>query len=105
MKSKRSSAFVIVLLILAIALGAGVFYLAKDLDYSFFSPENTLPEPEETEPINTPEPTPAAETPVPDTFVISMIGDCTLCSTQYNNDFEDVLAKHDQNWPCSGTKT
>ncbi len=104
MKSKRSTAFLIILLLLAIALGAGVFYLAKDLDYSFLIPDETPPEAAETEPVFTPEPTPAPETPVPDTFVISMIGDCTLCSTQYNNDFEDVLAKHDLNWPFSGTK-
>ena len=41
------------------------------------------PEPSETE-----EP---GEENLPDTITISMVGDCTLASSQYNNDFERVV--------------
>ena len=35
------------------------------------------------------------------TFVVSMLGDCTLSSSQYNNDYEKVL-NGDYTWPFSG---
>ena len=35
-------------------------------------------------------------------LTLSMIGDCTLSSSQYNNDYEKVL-DGDCTWPFSGT--
>ena len=53
------------------------------------------PEPSETE-----EP---GEENLPDTITISMVGDCTLASSQYNNDFERVVGT-DYSWPFAGVK-
>lgn len=49
--------------------------------------------------IVTPEPTP---TPEPEVFTISMVGDCTLASSQYFYDFE-VIVGSDMSYPFSGT--
>lgn len=46
--------------------------------------------------LNTPVPTPE-----PEPIVISMVGDCTLSSSQYNSDFETVI-DGDYSWPFSG---
>ena len=52
-------------------------------------------------PSPTPTPTPTPE-PEPEYFTISMVGDCTLTSSQYNDHFESVL-DGDMSWPFSGT--
>ena len=71
------------------------------------TPEPTVaisasPEPTAT-PSPTPEPTPTpTPEPTPRNFVISMVGDCTLSSSQRNNHFEDIL-KGDMKHPFSGT--
>lgn len=49
--------------------------------------------------LNTPIPTPSPEPKEP--IVISMVGDCTLASSQYNNDFEAVVGD-DYAWPFAG---
>lgn len=49
----------------------------------------------------TPTPTPTPE-PEPEYFTVSMVGDCTLASSQYNDHFESIL-KGDMSWPFSGT--
>ena len=60
------------------------------------------PSPEPT-PSPTPEPTPEpTPDPTPEYFTVSMVGDCTLSSSQYNSHFEDTL-KGDMSWPFSGT--
>lgn len=46
-------------------------------------------------------PTPAPE-PTPEIFTISMVGDCTLSSSQRENRFESIL-NGDMSWPFSGT--
>lgn len=57
-----------------------------------------MPSPSPT-PSPTPEPTP---TPEPEYFVISMVGDCTLSSSQLYPHFEYIL-DGDMSWPFSGT--
>lgn len=49
--------------------------------------------------LTTPAPMP---TPEPEPIIISMVGDCTLCSSQYNSDFEKVVGD-DYSWPFSGS--
>lgn len=51
------------------------------------------------EPASTPTPTP---TPTPETYTISFIGDCTLASSQYNNDFEKKM-NGDYSYPFKNT--
>ena len=105
MKSKRSAAFLIVMLLLAAALAGGLYFLIQKTDFSFLS-RSAQHSAAETPPVETI--SPDAEEPeasaAPDTFVISMIGDCTLASSQYNADYEAVLDAHDRSWPFSGTE-
>ena len=56
---------------------------------------------QEPTPAPTPTPTPTP-TPEPEYFTISMVGDCTLSSSQYNDHFESIL-DGDMSWPFSGT--
>ncbi len=49
--------------------------------------------------LNTPVPTPSPEPKEP--IVISMVGDCTLASSQYNSDFETVVGDN-YAWPFAG---
>ena len=52
-------------------------------------------------PSPSPTPTPTPE-PTPEIFTISMVGDCTLSSSQREDRFETVL-NGDMSWPFSGT--
>lgn len=52
-------------------------------------------------PVQTAEPSPSPS-PEPDYYIISFIGDCTLASSQYNNDFEQKL-NGDYSWPFKNT--
>lgn len=104
MKTKK--VVLIILLILTMASLCGLLWLRLSGNWASKStPEPTAtasPSPEPTPsptPKPTPEPTPE---PTPDYFVISMVGDCTLSSSQYNNHFEEVLAG-DMSWPFSAT--
>lgn len=70
-------------------------------------PSGELPEPEYTSPASTPEPE-ATPSPTPEPledeyFTISMVGDCTLSSSQREDYFETVV-NGDMSWPFSGTK-
>lgn len=104
MKSKGFVIFLILALLIALALAAGIYYLLQDTDFSFLK----QPPAETTEPVletpvpveTTPEPT---EEPLPKEIVISMVGDCTLASSQYDNFFDDTIAKNGAAWPFSGT--
>ena len=68
-------------------------------------PQQTLPKPDAATPpppTATPEPTPEP-TPEDEYFVVSMVGDCTLSSSQRENTFEYIV-DGDMSWPFSGTK-
>ena len=103
MKSKRSTVFLIVCLLVAIALAGGLYYLLQKTDFSFLTQAEAAAE---STPIATVEVTPTpepTEEPAPKEVVISMIGDCTLASSQYDNSFDDFLSKNGMSWPFSGT--
>ena len=103
MKSKRSTVLLIFLLLIAIGLAGGLYYLLQDTDFSFLTrPETTaISDPVVPEVSSAPaEPT---EDPSPKEAWISFIGDCTLASSQYDNVFEDQLQKNGLSWPFSGT--
>ena len=104
MKSKRSTVFLIVALLVAIGLGGGIYYLLQDTDFSFLTQAETAAKPAAVIPESTVEPTPEpTEDTTPKEVYISMIGDCTLASSQYDNNFEDYLSKNGLSWPFSGT--
>ena len=103
MKSKRSTVFLIVCLLVAIALAGGLYYLLQKTDFSFLTQAEAAAE---STPIATVEVTPTpepTEEPAPKEVVISMIGDCTLASSQYDNSFDDFLSKNGMSWTFSGT--
>ena len=103
LKSKRSTVFLIVCFLIAIVLAGGLYYLLQSKDFSFLT--NTEASAESTPMIpapETPSPEPTEE-PVPKEITISLIGDCTLASSQYDNAFEDYLNKNGLGWPFSGT--
>ena len=98
MKLSKSGIFLIVVLVLAIGLGAWVTVmtcgvLAKD--------PITLPD--RGSAAGTPQPVQNADKPKePDTFVISMVGDYTLASIQTGHDFDSYIDKNGTPWPFSG---
>lgn len=103
MKSKLSTILLILLLLIAIGLTVGIYYLLQDADFSFLTQPDTAADsaPVTPEAVSiTPDPT---EEPSPKEAVISLIGDCTLASSQYDNSFEDYLQKNGLSWPFSGT--
>ena len=84
---------------------AFVLVLALALSACSARQQGTLPEPEYTTPTTAPEatPTPTPEpTPTDEYFVISMVGDCTLSSSQREDTFETIV-NGDMAWPFSGT--
>ena len=104
MKSRASTIFLILAFIVAVLLGGGLYYLLQDTDFSFLSASPAASQ-DMAEPVQESElPEVSAEPAKPSEYVISMIGDCTLASSQYSNDFEDQLAKNGLAWPFSGTK-
>ena len=98
MKLKHFYIFVTGLLIAAI-LGVGIWFLMKNhiLSISIRAPagsevlETAVPE------------TPEAPENTPRIFTISMVGDCTLASSQYEDSFDAVIAEHGMDWPFGGT--
>ena len=98
MKLSKSGIFLIIMLVIAIGLGAWVTVmtcgvLAKD--------PITLPD--RGSAAGTPVPVQNADKPKePDTFVISMVGDCTLASIQTGRDFDNYIDKNGTSWPFSG---
>ena len=84
---------------------AFVLVLALALSACSARQQGILPEPEYTTPTTAPEatPTPTPEpTPTDEYFVISMVGDCTLSSSQREDTFETIV-NGDMAWPFSGT--
>ena len=103
MRRKRSTTFLLILLVLALLLGIAVSVLLQN---AISSSSFTLPETQAAQ--ATPEPARETITPtpfVPQSYVISMVGDCTLASSQYNSDYDSVLRNHDLSWPFSGTRS
>jgi hypothetical protein len=96
---------ILIPLLLAAALLAGVLFLrfrpaAPAAETVSVPPAPTLPA-QTPSPSPSPSPSPTPE-PTPELFTLSMVGDCTLSSSQYNDDFERVL-NGDLSWPFSGT--
>ena len=104
LKTKRFSWLIPILLLIAAALAVGLYFLLQNTDFSFLKQTQAAADPPSEAVIESLPPEETEPPYVPDTFVISMIGDCTLSSSQYNSDYEDVLAKHDLAWPFSGTR-
>ena len=103
LKSKRSTVFLFVCLLIAILLAGGLYYLLQKTDFSFLTNAEAAAEPTPVATVEvTPSPEPTEE-PSPKEVTISMIGDCTLASSQYDNAFEDYLSKNGLAWPFSGT--
>ena len=101
--SKGFVAVLLVLLLTAAILSVGVFYIAKniigdDFDFHLDITEQTA-EAEPPAPVVTEPPAP----PEPKTFVISLVGDCTLASSQRTSDFDRVVNEKGLDWPFSGT--
>lgn len=72
------------------------------LRYNVIPAEEEKVEPSESPivlPTSTPKPTP---TPEPEYYTLSFIGDCTLASSQYNNDF-DAKLNGDYSYPFKNT--
>lgn len=103
MKSKRSTVFLIVCLLIAILLAGGLYYLLRDTDFSFLTNTEASVESTPVVPEATTAPQEPTEEPAPKEAVISLIGDCTLASSQYDNAFDDYLNKNGMAWPFSGT--
>lgn len=103
MNSRRSTAFLIIALVIAIALAGGLFYLLQDTDFSFLNQSAEAVKPVAVTPVPSALPADPTEDPKPKDIFISMIGDCTLASSQYDNSFDDYLTKNGLSWPFSGT--
>lgn len=101
MKYSRSGIFLIVAAIVALLLGVGVAVLGSNVlaDSHFSIPSPTSPTPQHPQTTSKPADGPKE----PDSFVLSMVGDCTLASSQYNNDYDSYINKHGLSWPFSGT--
>lgn len=107
-RSGRASTVVLIVLLLTAALvTAGLVFLAGNvldggidlhLDFSKIPTRADSPAPVETSQPKAEEPKPD-----PDTFVISMLGDCTLASSQRSTDFDRVIEANGVEWPFSGT--
>lgn len=99
-----STVALILLFIAAVFVTTGTFYLAKsaignDFDFHLdFSAPTAQARSLPPEPAATLEPTPE-----PQVFVISMVGDCTIASSQTENAFDRYIDENDYSWPFSGT--
>ncbi|MBQ1382051.1 MAG: CapA family protein [Ruminococcus sp.] len=103
--SKTGTIVLLVLLITAAIVTVGLYYLTLNTVDAFdfhldFSKQRSHAE--ASVPVETAKPTPTP-TPEPITYLISMVGDCTLASSQRNNDFDRVINEHGLEWPFSGT--
>ena len=78
MKLSKSGIFLIVVLVIAIGLGVWVAIMTCDV-----LAKDPITMPDRGSAAGTPRPVQNADKPKePDTFVISMVGDCTLASIQ-----------------------
>lgn len=100
MKRSRSGIFLIVSICVAVVLGVGVGILAHGAiaQSSFTLPRQQAAQPAAQETSAATQAPAAART-----YTISMVGDCTLASSQYNNDFDSYIEKNGLEWPFSGT--
>ena len=111
MSKKREKIYIFAfLLLVSVLLISSCGKQAEEIQYPAAEPPATAsPRPvkmQQTEkPEETPEPTESPE-PEPEYFTISMIGDCTLASSQHHKgiaeSFENTIAG-DYSWPFSGT--
>lgn len=98
MKLSKSGIFLIIILVIAIALGAWVTVMTCGV-----LAKEPITMPDRGSAAGTPQPVQSADkTKEPDTFVISMVGDCTLASIQTGRDFDSYIDKNGTSWPFSG---
>ena len=98
MKLSKSGIFLIVVLVIAIGLGVWVAIMTCDV-----LAKDPITMPDRGSAAGTPRPVQNADKPKePDTFVISMVGDCTLASIQTGRDFDSYIDKNGTSWPFSG---
>ena len=98
MKLSKSGIFLIVVLVIAIGLGIWVAIMTCDV-----LAKDPITMPDRGSAAGTPRPVQNADKPKePDTFVISMVGDCTLASIQTGRDFDSYIDKNGTSWPFSG---
>lgn len=98
MKLSKSGIFLIIILVIAIALGAWVTVMTCGV-----LAKEPITMPGRGSAVGTPQPVQSADkTKEPDTFVISMVGDCTLASIQTGRDFDSYIDKNGTSWPFSG---
>lgn len=102
-RSGRASTVVLVVLLLtAVLVSAGLVFLAMNTIDEFDLHLDFTKQSAKAEPVS-PVETAAPEEPEPETFVISMVGDCTLASSQRTSDFDRVIQENGLEWPFSGT--
>lgn len=103
-RSGRASTVVLVVLLLTAAIvTAGLFFLVKytvDDGFDLHLDFSKIPAHAD---VVTPQPTELPAEPETKTFVISMVGDCTLASSQRGGDFDRVIQQNGLEWPFSGT--
>lgn len=104
MRSRASTIFLILALIVAVLLGGGLFYLFHGTDFSFLNKTPAESQDTASSALESNLPEVSIAPTKPSEYIISMIGDCTLASSQYANDYEDLVAKNGMSWPFSGTK-
>ena len=98
MKLSKSGIFLIIILVIAIGLGAWVTVMTCSVLV-----KDPITMPDRSSAAGTPLPVQNADKPKePDTFVISMVGDCTLASIQTGHDFDSYIDKNGTSWPFSG---
>ena len=91
MKLSKSGIFLIVVLVIAIGLGAWVTVMTCNV-----LTKEPITTPSRASGGDTPQPVQPIEKPKePDTLVISMVGDCTLASIQTGRDFDSSLRIRD----------
>lgn len=89
MKLSKSGIFLIIILVIAIGLGAWVTVMTCSVLV-----KDPITMPDRSSSAGTPLPVQNADKPKePDTFVISMVGDCTLASIQTGHDLTAILIK------------
>lgn len=99
---RASTAVLVVLLLTAALVTAGLVFLAMNTINDFDLHLDFTKRTAQAEPA-APEETAMPVEPETETFVISMIGDCTLASSQRTSDFDRVIRENGLEWPFSGT--
>ena len=98
-----STAVLVVLLLTAAILSVGMYFMLKNIIGDDFDLHlDVAKQPTQAE-AAVPVETQAPAEPEPKTYVISMVGDCTLASSQRDSDFDRVINANGLEWPFSGT--